>query len=108
MTIVVDNAKFEDPDSIVMADDGKGESVNIPTFMISSFDGEKLKEAIHKETDDGDDVPEDIERNKGSNKVIIQANIAIMEKTDGIIDVDFWYTGAYELLQAGIDFSKYS
>lgn len=35
-----------------MADDGKGESVNIPTFLISSSDGNTLKDVIHSTEDD--------------------------------------------------------
>jgi len=31
-----------------MADDGKGSSVNIPTFLISLSDGSILKDEIHK------------------------------------------------------------
>jgi hypothetical protein len=34
MAIIIDNKDGEVVESIVMADDGKGESVNIPTFLI--------------------------------------------------------------------------
>ena len=39
MALVVDNKDSESPEQIVMADDGKGESVNIPTFLIGKSDG---------------------------------------------------------------------
>lgn len=45
--VVVDNKKTEDVDAVVMADDGKGSSVSIPTWMIDYDDGIVLKEAIH-------------------------------------------------------------
>jgi len=32
-----------------------------------------------------------------SNRVVLKATIDLGTKTDGIIDVDLWYTGAYEL-----------
>jgi len=39
---------------------------------------------------------------------MIQADLSLMEKTDDTINVDLWYTGAYDLFQAGIDLTKYS
>ena len=104
MTIVVDSSMFEDAESLIMADDGKGESVNIPTFMVSLYDGMKLKEAIHHKPPANEDGGHAQKR----NKVIIQADIDLITKTDDQIEVDLWYTGAYELKQANIDLAKYS
>ena len=115
--IVADDKQFEDPDYMVMADDGKGESVYIATFLISMYDGMKLKEAIHHkdipksvdaELEDLDQDEDEEEPAKKHNKVIVQADIDLISKTDDVIQVDLWYSGAYELLQAGIDFAKYS
>jgi hypothetical protein len=39
MTIVIDNKENESPDFVVMADDGTGSSVRIPTMMISYENG---------------------------------------------------------------------
>lgn len=72
-----------------MADDGKGESVYIPTFLVSMYDGMKLKETIHKK---------DEKDNKKHQKVVIQAEIDLISKTKGNLQVDLWYSGAYELL----------
>ena len=47
MALIIDNNYIEDPDHLVMADDGKGQSVEIPSFLISMSDGIMLKEAIH-------------------------------------------------------------
>jgi len=48
---VVDNKEKEDPEFLVMADDGTGSSVNIPTFLIGKSDGSILKEEIHKKVE---------------------------------------------------------
>jgi len=50
--IVADNVPTEDPNRLVMADDGKGSTVTIPSFLISNKDGIKLKEEIHSMTND--------------------------------------------------------
>ena len=39
MAVIVDNKENEIVNRVVMADDGKGASVNIPTFMIGMHDG---------------------------------------------------------------------
>ena len=39
MLVVIDNKKNENIDRIVMADDGKGSSVHIPSFLIGYKDG---------------------------------------------------------------------
>ena len=48
MVIVVDNKISEDPTMLVMADDGSGNSVIIPSMLIGWADGEELKLAIHE------------------------------------------------------------
>ena len=45
--IVADDKEGEDPNHLLMADNGKGMSVKIPTFLISKKDGIAIKEAIH-------------------------------------------------------------
>lgn len=46
MLLVIDNNASESPSSLVMADDGMGSSVRIPSFIIKKSDGEKLKAAV--------------------------------------------------------------
>ena len=48
LTIIVDNKALEDPENLVMADDGNGMGLKIPTFLIGLDDGNKIKEAIHE------------------------------------------------------------
>ena len=45
LAIIVDR---EDRASTGMADDGKGGSIQIPSFLIGKHDGKALKEAIHE------------------------------------------------------------
>ena len=46
--IVIDNKPNENVEHLHMADDGKGQSVNIPNFLIGKQDGDVLKEEVHK------------------------------------------------------------
>ena len=131
MVIVVDNKIMEDPTLLVMADDGSGNSVIIPSMLIGWNDGEELKAAIHEQEDkakkhgnqddESADEGHDEEENKdgyrdyngakhkggkGKGKqVIVQAEITLATKTKGKIDVDLWYTGTYEFLQSGWEMS---
>jgi hypothetical protein len=115
--LVIDNKAFEDPEYMVMADDGNGESVYIPSFLITMHDGIKIKEEIHKtedilssnSTSAAGALDSGSRRHHGyRNKVIIKAQIDLAKQTRGNIEVDLWYSGAYELLNAGIDFNKYA
>lgn len=49
LVIVADNKVNEDPKFLVMADDGSGGSVIIPSMLIAYTDGEKMKRAIHEQ-----------------------------------------------------------
>ena len=56
--IVVDNDKLENPDYLVMADDGTGSSVTIPSMLISYNNGLVLKAAIHQQEELLDEMGE--------------------------------------------------
>ena len=47
MALVADNKEFEDPEKLLMSDDGTGKSIKIPTFLIAKNDSVKIKETIH-------------------------------------------------------------
>lgn len=47
MAIIIDNNKYENPEMLIMSDDGMGSDVRIPSFLISHQDGQKLKRVIH-------------------------------------------------------------
>lgn len=46
MLLVIDNNANEKPENLIMADDGLGSSVYIPSFMIKKSDGEILIDAV--------------------------------------------------------------
>jgi hypothetical protein len=52
LALVVNN-KQEDLDQVLMADDGTGADIFIPTIMISQEDGDKIKEFFRKNKNDG-------------------------------------------------------
>ena len=58
--LVRDNL-LEDPHNLVMADDGLGGTVNIPSMLINYIDGGRLETAIHEgeEDEDSKDLEED-------------------------------------------------
>lgn len=47
MALIADNKEFEDPEKLLMSDDGTGKSIKIPTFLIAKNDSVKIKETIH-------------------------------------------------------------
>lgn len=49
MAVIVDNKVDEDPEHLIMADDGTGSHVKIPSFLVGKDNGEILKKAIHEE-----------------------------------------------------------
>ena len=104
--VVVDNKKAEDVDAVVMADDGKGSSISIPTWLIGYDDGMALKEAIHKKV--APKVGKSGQSISPHQKVIIQAEINMVEKSTNLIDVDLWYGSIYELAMSRIDLRAYA
>lgn len=108
LALVVDNKGMENVNTIVMADDGKGESVNIPTFLISMIDGDKLKEVIHSSEEAAAEENTSGKRMDWKNMVVMQAELNLMSKTDKPVQVDLWYTGASELYDAKIKLDQYA
>ena len=45
LAVIADN-KDEDTDMLVMADDGRGATIHIPSFLINKRDGDLLKEHL--------------------------------------------------------------
>ena len=97
--VVVDNKKNEDASKLHMADDGKGKSVKIPSFIIGYQDGVILKEAIYKK------MPADSRRKH--NAVIFEADIDLTTKSRDMVRLDLWYTSIYELALTGVNLLDY-
>ena len=84
MGVVIDNKRFENPKNLIMADDGSGSSVKIPTFLISYSDGQKLIQSIHHTEEVEEEKKEDHEKVSYKNFVIIQGNVDIATKTSRV------------------------
>lgn len=111
-----------------MSDDGEGKSIKIPSFLIGKRDGDKIKEAIHQislkeieakkidfltiltmmainndtEKNGNNSLGEKIDFyfNKG-HQVIVQGIISSKIEKFDTVNVDLWYSGAYELYRSG-------
>lgn len=55
--IIVDNNKGENPNDIVMADDGKGGFIHIPSMLISYKNGKIIESEILSNTNDKERTP---------------------------------------------------
>ena len=107
MMVVVDNVESEDPELLIMADDGRGSAVKIPSFLIGHNDGERLKEAIHEELE-AEEANADGNKRTWSQKVIVQAEIDLARVTSGVVNVDMWYGNIYELFNSGWDLGRFT
>ena len=82
--IVVDNNGEEDITNIVMADDGTGAGIRIPSMLISKTDGEKLLDFIKT----------------ASSEELKQINVlAIFDMTrpDNRVEYDVWYSSSNDV-----------
>jgi hypothetical protein len=133
LAIIVDQHAQE---STVMADDGTGGVVTIPSFLIGGKDGIAIKEAIHESTvdkirddqDDWDDSDGEAKKNKRKSRnwaniiadksrsqyqkrghqVIMQAVVGGKVASREKVDVELWYTSVYELFQSEWNLTRYS
>ena len=64
MAIIVDNKQYEKATNLIMADDGTGHAVKIPSFLIGYHDGAILKESIHET----EEINEDEKNEEGKSK----------------------------------------
>ena len=76
MGIVVDN-RLENSTNLVMADDGAGSTVHIPSFIISLNDGNLIKETL-KERD-----------------VFMKVELSI-QHPDNRVEYEFWYSSVFD------------
>lgn len=78
LAIVVDN-KDEFSENLIMADDGSGWSVNIPSFFIRKHDGDIIKKQIDNE-----------------KKVYVKAELEI-SNPDNRVEYDLWYSSFLDI-----------
>jgi hypothetical protein len=85
MAIVVDN-KVENTEDLIMADDGSGHSVHIPSFIIRKQDGDHIKAAVKKNEVGKKDLP----------SVYIKGELLI-ERPDNRVEYELWYSSILDL-----------
>ena len=100
-----------------MADDGKGSSIRIPSFLISYSDGKLVKDYFQQlrqnRTKEQEHLtPEGyLHSPRKGHQVIMQAKIdfgigEMKKNKNEKINVDIWYSTLYELQESRIDFDK--
>lgn len=104
----MDNKVSEDPEFLVMADDGTGSSVNIPTFLIGTSDGKILKEEIHKKIEPK--VGKNGRKRSRHQAIILQADLRLSNKEDKgeKLHLDLWYGSIYEFALSDIQLADYA
>ena len=114
MAIIVDNKKNEKATNLIMADDGTGNAVKIPSFLIGYIDGTLLKDAIFEteeiEAEDHDEKNLTNWKKTKNNRVIVQGNINVATRSNNAEDIraDMWYSSIYELYLSDLDLKAYS
>jgi len=85
MMLITTHHESQNPENMIMVDDGTGLDVAIPTVMINRADGEKIKRAIL----DTQEANKDISKKK--EYVVLLVNFE-MENPDDRVEYDVWYT----------------
>jgi hypothetical protein len=85
MMLIMTHHENQNPENMVMVDDGTGLDVAIPTVMINRVDGEKIKKAIL------DTEAANKDATKKKEYVVLLVNFE-MENPDDRVEYDVWYT----------------
>eukprot|EP01022_Parablepharisma_sp_SALTPOND_P001206 TRINITY_DN105834_c0_g1_i1.p1 TRINITY_DN105834_c0_g1~~TRINITY_DN105834_c0_g1_i1.p1 ORF type:complete len:300 (+),score=28.82 TRINITY_DN105834_c0_g1_i1:503-1402(+) len=95
LTLIVNNKEHQNPENIIMIDDGTGLNVAIPTIMIGKEDGDQLIAAI-KRTEESNKDPS---RKKEFVVLLVDFEIVYSQKQfckqanpDDRVEYDIWYT----------------
>lgn len=92
--IVIDNKNDEEPDTIVMSDDGSGSGIRIPSMLISKQDGEQLLKFLKNATAD----------EMAQIRVLASFD---MTRPDNRVEYDIWYSSSNDVaLDFMHDFGK--
>jgi hypothetical protein len=84
LAIVIDDKDNEDPENIIMVDDGSGNGIRIPAILIGKTDGRKILKYM-----------EDSEGKHTDIQVALMANFNIVHP-DNRVEWDFWYSSSNE------------
>lgn len=85
MALIANNQPHQDPDHIIMIDDGTGVSVAIPTVIINKEDGDAIKRAVL----DSDEKNKDPTNKKSFVVLLVDFE---MDNPDDRVEYDIWYT----------------
>jgi hypothetical protein len=85
MALVANNQADQDPDKIIMIDDGTGVSIAIPTVIITKDVGDAIKKAVL-------DCEENNENPTKSKCFVVLLVDFEMENPDDRVEYDIWYT----------------
>jgi hypothetical protein len=77
VAIVTDNRE-EHTEDLIMADDGTGASINIPSFLISKKDGDKIKDAMV------------------NDHVYVKGEVEMVHP-DNIVEYELWYSSILDV-----------
>ncbi len=80
MAIIVDD-KEENTEDLIMADDGTGHSVNIPSFIIRKKEGDLIKEEAAK---------------KDKKTIYVKAELEMVHP-DNRVEYELWYSSVLDL-----------
>ena len=83
LAVIIDNREWEDPNHVIMSDDGTGSGITIPSMMISKQNGEKLKQFLINNE-------EEITR-----KVSLTAEFIYSNK-ENHVHWELWYTSSHD------------
>ena len=79
MALIADD-KSEDSENLIMSDDGTGNTVNIPSFMIKKKDSDAIKNMI----------------SKSNSSVYIKAELDIVHP-DNRVEYELWYSSILDV-----------
>lgn len=85
MTMVINNQPNQNPDDIIMIDDGTGTTVAIPTVIVTKSFGEVLRKAVLR-TEENNKSPQQ------TKQYVVLLVTFEMENPDDRVEYDIWYT----------------
>lgn len=77
--VIIADSKVEYTEDLVMADDGSGETITIPSMLIRKASADKIRESIADE-----------------NRVIVKINLDFPHTGTGKVDIDLWYSEVFD------------
>lgn len=77
--IIIDDKIEEDPEKLIMVDDGAGQSIKIPSFITSYAQGKLITQRL-----------------AGGEEVFLKVDVSI-RNPDNRVEYDLWYSEIFDL-----------